>query len=339
MNAKNRIAASVLTAAFALASAIVPTPASAQTVDVRIGYQRGSVFSYLKQNGTLEKVFGSGYNVTWTLFPAGPQTLEAVNAGSIDFTSTGDAPPIFAQAAGVPLVYVASQTSAGGQSIIVPENSTLQSIADLKGKKVAYNPGSSAHYLLVQALESEGIAFSDVESLPLAPADARAAFESGSIDAWVIWDPFLTIAIDATKARVLVDGTAFGLRRSYFLAATAFVEKYPDAVNTLLEEIQKATDDARTKQAEFITLVESETQIPAAVWEKIFPGTIYDLEPLTEDIIAQQQAVADTFYSLKLIPNDITIRDAAWLKSNLKPEILATSAATLEATAEATSAQ
>ncbi len=159
------------------------TPTEAQDKVVRIGFQKYGKLVLLKSKGTLEgKLKPLGYKVVWTEFPAGPQLLEALNVGAIDFGNTGEAPPIFAQAAGAPLVYVAHEPPAPeGEAILVPKDSPIKSVADLKGKKVALNKGSNVHYLLVKALEKAGVKYSDIEPVFLAPADARAAFERGSV--------------------------------------------------------------------------------------------------------------------------------------------------------------
>ena len=150
----------------------------------------------------------SAIKVVWTEFPSGPPLLEALNVGAIDFGNTGEAPPIFAQAAGAPILYVAYEPPAPkGEAILVPKDSKITSVADLKGKKVALNKGSNVHYLLVKALEKAGVKYSEIEPVFLAPADARAAFERGAVDAWVIWDPFQAAAEAATGARTLADGT------------------------------------------------------------------------------------------------------------------------------------
>ena len=186
----------------------VPAASQAQEKIVRIGFQKYGKLVLLKSKGTLEgKLKPLGYKVAWTEFPAGPQLLEALNVGAIDFGNTGEAPPIFAQAAGAPLVYVAHEPPApAGEAILVAKDSPIQSVADLKGKKVALNKGSNVHYLLVKALEKAGVKYSEIEPVFLAPADARAAFERGSVQAWAIWDPFQAAAEAATGARTLADG-------------------------------------------------------------------------------------------------------------------------------------
>jgi sulfonate transport system substrate-binding protein len=170
---------------------------------LRIGYQKYGTLTLLKGRGTLDqRLAAQGIAVKWTEFPAGPVLLEGLNVGSIDFGTVGEAPPIFAQAAGANLVYVANEPPApASEAIVVPKASTLSSLAELKGRKVALNKGSNVHYLLVRALEKAGLKYGDITPVYLPPADARAAFERGSVDAWVIWDPFLAAAQTARRAR------------------------------------------------------------------------------------------------------------------------------------------
>ncbi len=200
-----------------------------QDKTVRVGYQKYGKLVLLKSKGTLEgKLKALGYKVVWTEFPAGPQLLEALNVGAIDFGNTGEAPPIFAQAAGAPLQYVAYEPPAPkGEAILVPKDSPIKSVAELKGKKVALNKGSNVHYLLVKALEKAGVKYSEIEPVFLAPADARAAFERGAVDAWVIWDPFQAAAEAATDARTLADGTGTVSNYQFYLLRRSFSTANP----------------------------------------------------------------------------------------------------------------
>ncbi|HEY9295947.1 MAG TPA: aliphatic sulfonate ABC transporter substrate-binding protein, partial [Phormidium sp.] len=208
---------------------------------IRIGYQKYGTLTLLKSRGNLEKRLASqSTSVQWIQFPAGPQLLEALNAGSIDFGHTGEAPPIFAQAAGAPLVYVANEPpNPKGEAILVPKDSPIQDVAGLKGKKVVFNKGSNVHYLVVEALRAAGLKYSDIKPIYLPPADARAAFEQGSVDAWAIWDPFFTVAKRATNARVLKDGEGLVANREFYLAAKPFNDQYSDRIEAILEELQK----------------------------------------------------------------------------------------------------
>ena len=214
---------------------------SVQNNAIRIGYQKYGTLNILKARGGLEQRLKSqGISVQWIQFPAGPQLLEALNAGSIDYGHTGEAPPIFAQAAGAPLVYVAHEPpNPKGEAILVSKDSQIQDVAGLKGKKVALNKASNVHYFLVQALAAAGLKYSDIQPVFLPPAEARAAFERGSVDAWAIWDPFLTAAKRSTGGRVLKDGENLAANREFYLAAKPFAEQYPDRVKAILEETQK----------------------------------------------------------------------------------------------------
>src|SRR3989449_10851350 len=191
---------------------------------VRIGFQKYGKLVLLKSKGTLEgKLKAAGYQVVWTEFPSGPPLLEALNVGAIDFGNTGEAPPIFAQAAGAPIQYVAYEPPAPeGEAILVPKDSALKSVADLKGKKVALNKGSNVHYLLVKALEKAGLKYTDVDVVYLPPADGRVAFEKDAIDAWVIREPYRTAAAMSSGARTLADGTGLVSNHEFFFASRPF---------------------------------------------------------------------------------------------------------------------
>lgn len=298
--------------------------AAQETLEVRIGYQRGSLLNVPEVRDSLETSLeektGQDVTVTLTLFSAGPPLLEALNAGSIDFGSTGDTPPIFAQAAGVPLVYVASQINYGGSAILVPADSDIQTLEDLAGKTIAFTSGSSAHYLTIRALETVGLTLNDVTPAYLSPGDARAAFDGGSIDAWTIWDPFWTIAADASDVRVLLRSSELPPTFSYHLAARDFAENHPDALLGILEVFQAAIDWARADIEAFAAYLEAETEVPADVWVGIYTQRpLNDIQFLYDSIVESQQAVADVFFEQGILPQAIVIRDAVWLPEGFDP--------------------
>jgi sulfonate transport system substrate-binding protein len=288
--------------------------ALAQDKTLRIGYQKYGTLVILKERGALDKrLKAEGYTVTWTVFPGGPQLLEALNVGAIDFGTTGEAPPIFAQAAGAPLLYVGHEPPAPkGEAIIVPKDSTIASIADLKGKRVALNKGSNVHYLLVRALEANGLGLSEIESVFLPPADARAAFENGKVDAWAIWDPFLAAAQAATGARTLVDGTGLVDNYQFYLAARDFAARRPDAVKAVLEELNAVDGWASTNTADAAKTLAPGVGIPAPILKASLDRLAYGVQPITPDIVEAQQKIADTFHRLGLLPKPISVREAVW---------------------------
>ncbi|MEH2202347.1 sulfonate ABC transporter substrate-binding protein [Nostoc sp.] len=291
-----------------------PSPVASGTT-IRIGYQKTSTVLYaLKARGELEKAFAaSGSSVTWSEFPAGPPLLEALNAGSIDFGYTGESPPIFAQAGGVPLVYVAYDPwSPRAEAILVPKDSPIKSVAELKGKKIAFVKGSNANYLLLKALEKAGVQYSDIQRVTLTPADARAVFERKNVDAWAIWDPYLAAAEAATGARTLADATGLAPNRGYYLAAKSFVDSKPDALKIVLEQVKKVSNWAKNNHSEVAKFLSPALGIDVPVLEIAEKRRDYDVLPLTEEVITKQQEVADTFYKIKLLPKEIKVKEVVW---------------------------
>src|SRR5829696_4639016 len=303
-----------------LASAVLSIGMVAATVGasygqdkvVRIGFQKYGKLVLLKSKGTLEeKLKGAGYKVVWTEFPSGPPLLEALNVGAIDFGNTGEAPPIFAQAAGAPIQYVAYEPPAPkGEAILVPKDSKLTSVADLKGKKIALNKGSNVHYLLVKALEKAGVKYSEIEPVFLAPADARAAFERGAVDAWVIWDP-QAAAEAATGARTLADGTGIVSNYQFYFASKKFVESDPKIVDLVLAQLSEVDDWAKGDIHAVAEQLAPAIGLSVPVVEVALKRQSYGIRPITESVIADQQQVADTFFALGLIPKQIKISDVA----------------------------
>jgi sulfonate transport system substrate-binding protein len=279
---------------------------------LRIGFQKYGTLILLKGKGTLEKALEPlGYKVTWTEFPAGPQLLEGLNVGAIDFGSTGEAPPIFAQAADAPLVYVAHEPPAPqGEALLVPKDSPITSVADLKGKKIALNKGSNVHYLLVKALEKAGVAYGDVETVFLPPADARAAFEQGAVDAWVIWDPFQAAAEAATGARTLTNGEGLVANHQFYLSTKDFVGEHAKAIDVALNQIAELDAWANGNTDAVAEELSANVGIPADVLKVALKRQTYGVQALSADVIAQQQKIADAFLALGLIPKAISISDA-----------------------------
>jgi sulfonate transport system substrate-binding protein len=257
-----------------------------------------------------------GWTITWTEFPGGPQLLEALNVGAIDFGTTGEAPPIFAQAAGAPLLYVGYEPPApAGEAILVPGDSSVATVADLKGRKVALNKGSNVHYLLVKALEAAGVAYADIEPVYLPPADARAAFERGSVDAWVIWDPFLAAAQAATGARTLADGTGLVKNHQFYLASQSFAAREPAVVQAILADLDEIDRWAGGNTREVATLLAPRMGIPEFVLQTALERMGYGVRSLDEGVVAEQQRIADAFHALGLLPKPITVKDAVWKAS------------------------
>jgi sulfonate transport system substrate-binding protein len=280
--------------------------------EVRIGYQKYGTLTLLKGRGTLEKRLAEKkVAVKWTEFAAGPVLLEGLNVGSIDFGAVGEAPPIFAQAAGARLVYVGHEpASPATEAIVVPKGSALRSLADLRGKKIALNKGSNVHFLLVKALEKAGIAYADIRAIYLPPAEARAAFERGSVDAWVIWDPFLAAAEQQLGARVLADGKGLVSNHQFYLASRSFAEQHPEVARIVLEEVARVDEWGRANPEQVAAILSAQTGLPRNVVDLAARRYSYGVRPMSAEVVREQQKIADTFHGLKLIPKPITVRDA-----------------------------
>ncbi len=286
----------------------------AQNADnvIRIGYQKYGTLVLLKARGSLEKRLAPMHvEVKWTEFPAGPQLLEGLNVGSIDFGIAGEAPPIFAQAAGADLVYVGSEPPASaGEAILVPKDSPIRTVAELKGKKVALNKGSNVHFLLVKLLEKAGVQYKDIDTVFLTPADARAAFERGSVDAWAIWEPFLAAAQRQTGARILADGNGVVSNHQFFLASRTYAARRADVVAIVLEELAIVDQWAKTNPKEAAAALQPQIGLDQPTLELALSRGGYGVAPMNGTVLAEQQGIADTFYDLRLIPKHINVRDA-----------------------------
>jgi aliphatic sulfonates family ABC transporter substrate-binding protein len=277
---------------------------------VRIGYQKNGALVIVRQQKLLDPL---GVAVDWVEFPSGPPMLEAMNAGAVDFGATGDTPPIFAQAAGAALLYVGAQPTAGdSEAILVHIDSPIHSVAGLRGKRVAFTKGSSAHYMTVKVLASAGLTLADIQPVYLQPPDAGAAFRAGAVDAWSIWDPFYAIAQLEPTTRVLTTGVGIAPSNSFFLAASSFVKGQPASLVTLLQAINQAAAWAGAHPDDLAQVMAQVTGVPLPAQRIAAPRGVYAVQPLDEAIVAQEQGIADLFSTLRIIPAKIDVRGAVW---------------------------
>ncbi len=303
-----------MAACVALAAA-APVFAQVGAQRLRIGFQKGGgLLALLKAQGKVEEVLApQGWTVTWHEFPAGPQLLEALDAGSVDFGYTGAPPPIFAQAAGKDLVYVGAEASTdAAEAIVVKTGSPIAGIADLRGKRVVVQRGSSANFLLMAALDKAGVGFGEIQPVYLPPADARAAFESDRVDAWTIWDPYLAAVQAGGGVRVIANYTGLLRPNSFYEATRDFAAKAPRQLAAVLELLAKTGAWAVAHPADVARQLAPQLGLPAEVVEVWQRRTRYGVVPVDAGVVKVQQAVADAFLAQRLIPAKIDVASAVW---------------------------
>lgn len=304
-----------LSASFLVAAALSVLPLQAQAVEeLKIGYQKTGLPVIARQQGVIEKALeAKGVKVSWVEFTAGPPLVEALNVGSINVGWTGDAPPIFGQAAGSAIVYVAALPSNGkGEAIFTKPESGIKSVADLKGKKVGVGKGTSAHNLLVAAIEKNGLKFSDIDVVYLSPADAAAAFASDKIDAWAVWDPFYAIAETRYKPVTLARTSEVLNVSTYFLANRDYAKSHADTINITLDALGEAAKWSAANRDKVAAALHEVTGVPLEAQTLAANRSEFGISKIDDKIIASQQETADRFYRLGLIPKQISIKDAVW---------------------------
>jgi sulfonate transport system substrate-binding protein len=298
-------AASTPAAAPAADKATVPAaiPAKQLTgLTLRVGDQKAGLQALLKAAGELDNV---PYKIAWSTFTAGPPLLEAVNAGAVDIGGVGNTPPIFSAAAGGKIAIVsASHDSAAGDALLVPKGSTVRTVADLKGKRVAVATGSSAHGNLLLQLTKAGLTPSDIKTTFLAPSDGYAALSAGRVDAWAVWDPYTAQAEKELGARILVSGKGLANGLAFQVASRAALAdaKRNSAIKDLVARTVRARIWAKSHQQEWAHEYAQMTGLPYAV--TLASAQRSDDYPiaLTPQIAASEQKLADAFAAAKVIP-------------------------------------
>jgi sulfonate transport system substrate-binding protein len=302
---------SVGTAAFAALSAQVRAQANVR--EIRIGYQKTGVLVIARQQEILEKRFAARQiAIKWIEFTSGPPLLEAMSRGSVDLGAVGDTPPIFAQAANANIVYVAGSPITNGQGILVPARSNIRTLSDLRGKRIGFAKGTSAHNVLIAALEKAGLTYQDITPVYLSPPDAGPAFANGSIEAWAIWDPYFAIAEKRQNGRILINAHEVASTNSFYLANRDFANGNVQHTRDVIDGLSEAARWAEAHRADVAAALAAVTGVPLDVQTVAANRASFVIGPVTDEIIGTQQAVADRFYRLGLIPRQITVRDIVW---------------------------
>jgi aliphatic sulfonates family ABC transporter substrate-binding protein len=289
--------------------------ASRDTLSVRIGHQRFGVLSLLKAMRGLEDAAAShGARVEWVEYTAGMQVIEALASGALDLGVVGEAPPVFAQAAGAPVVYLAAEPPAPeGEAVVVLQESPVRALADLRGKALALTPGANVVYFVVRALEEIGLSLADLEVRPLSPEEAHVAFASGEVDAWAVWDPLLASLRQARPTRVLRDAQGLASNRAFYMGRRLFADAHPEVVQTFLRQVGAVGHWANERRVQAARALAPHARLPESALEWALERTPFDTQAIDRDAMDSQQRIADTLHRVKLIARPVQVSEAVWI--------------------------
>ncbi|MEW1823929.1 ABC transporter substrate-binding protein [Streptomyces sp. NPDC088196] len=281
------------------------------SLTLNVGDQKGGSEAVLRAAGELKNL---DYKIKWSTFTSGPPLLEAVNAKAVDIGGVGNTPPVFAAGAGSKIKVVAAwHGTSEGDAILVPKDSKLGKPQQLKGKSIAVAQGSSAHFQLVASLKAAGLGIGDVKVKYLQPADALAAFTSGKIDAWAVWDPYTSQILQAKQGRVLTTGQGVTNGLTFQVAAPGALadKKKAAAIKDYLDRLRRAQTWVFSHQEEWAKVWSKDTGLPYEVALASVKRTNSTRVSVAVDkpLIASEQQIADTFTQLKLIPRKVDFAD------------------------------
>jgi sulfonate transport system substrate-binding protein len=291
--------------------------ASVSTVNVsdvtlNIGDQAGSgAEALLTAAGLISKL---PFKAHWSDFTSGPPMLQAMGAGSVDVGSVGDAPPVFAAAGGSQIAVVSAlQANPLGSAILVPQNSPIHTVAQLRGKSIAVSQGSSANYHLLAILTKAGLTIKDVAPDYLQPAEAEAAFSAGHVAAWDVWSPFIEQAEAQYHARILANGAGLGQTYSFVVASRAALNDPAKeaAIHDYLQLIDQAYTWAASHESGWAASWATATGLPSSVMQLAVKDSLAKPVPITAAVISSEQQIANAFTSAGLIPSKINFSDFA----------------------------
>lgn len=278
-------------------------PAAGKSAGViRLSYQRSSsLLQLLRQNGRLEKDLGAmGFELQWSLL-----STDLMRTGSVDLHGDiAETVPLVVHPANPTLtLYAAEGPSPHAVALIVPENSPIRTTADLKGHTVATSRGSSSHDLMMRALRHGGLSMRDIHPAYLQAPDAAAAFDSGSIDAWAIYDPFLAVAQARSAVRVVADGADFGMRYDrYYMVNADFAAKHGDVVQRVFTALQETGAwVTQNKEAAAPLLSRLWGDVPVDTVQRVNARRVYDVRAIGAPDIANLHFLADEFLELGLL--------------------------------------
>ena len=279
---------------------------AAELQPLLVANQKQSIKVLLQVSGELKNV---PYEIQFSEFPAAAPLGEALNAGAVDVGGLGDAPYVFALGAGAPLKVV-SITHMEGRfttAVLVPKDSPIKTVADLKGKRIVTGRGSIGHFLAIKALRSAGLQTNDVKFIYLLPSESRLLLDNGDADAWATWDPYTTISITQSQARVLVSGTDLLSNNLYFAATSKAIESKRVQLDDFVARVERAFLWANKHPDEYAAAQAKVTGLPVEVHLAIDKATNMQRVDIDDSIIKGLQETADIYQQEGIITKKIDV--------------------------------
>lgn len=288
------------------------TSAGKHLTTVTIGYQKADPVAIAKARGELaKKMQQKGYKVVFKEFQDGTALTTALQSGDIDYARIGDVPPVTAQANGLGFVYIAAGSDkVNGSGIEVKKNSKITSIADLKGKTIAYTKGTSAQFMVIQALKKAGLTTDDVKLVNMDQSAAAVAFAKGTVDAWATWDPYTSTAEVNADATLLVNGTGLAKNRDFVVATKQYAATHKTVSKYLTKYLAEDMTWANTHKPQLITMLTKMLKLKRSIITKMVNRREYSMGAVTTGILKEQQTIADVFYDQGVITKQIDVTDA-----------------------------
>ena len=283
--------------------------ASSHAADLQpllVANQKSTIKVLLEVSGELKNV---PYDIQFSEFPAAAPLGEALNAGAVDIGALGDAPYVFALGAGASLKVVSIIHAEGRNTtaLVVPRNSPIKTVADLKGKKIVTGRGSIGHYLAIKALATAGLTTKDVQFIFLLPSESRLVLDNGTVDAWSTWDPYTTVVTSQSQARIVASGNTLLSNHLYLAATSQAISEKRAQLDDFVARVDRAYAWANTHPNEYAAAQTKITGLPLAVHVAVAKETHLSPVLIDDSVISGLQATADTYQQEGLLTRHIDV--------------------------------
>ena len=267
---------------------------------LRVGDQKGGAQALLRAAGL---VGHAGADLRWSLFAGAPMLIQALGAQAVDVGVIGDAPLVFAQGGAVPIHAIAGILTDGSiTAVVVRHDSPVASVADLRGRRIATLKGQTGHYLTLAALRAAGLKDDDVRFVFIPPVAAKLALQTGAVDAWATWGPYISDAKVVDGAREIVNGAKLMSGMSYVVATDAALSSSRDLLRGYVRVLRDGYAWMQAHRADYAQIWARAVGLPVAVAADVVRGMAGRVVPLSAEVVARQQHVADFMADTAMVP-------------------------------------